>query len=183
MFLGSASGALPTIFSGADDDLGEQWEMIHLTEWLGSNNNDIAEVLRNGRTLYFEEGYDAMKDHDHTHPNTKRRVRVKFAVCQNRKRTERSGRLGFSFERHYCAAVAHLRCAALWPRALEHLYSVLHAPLTAFKTSGKCAHRVIVPTHPHTRRHTSASNAQAVALHFGKMEMAFSTPRRVALVT
>lgn len=58
------------IIPDTDDELGEQWEMIHLTEWLGSNNNDIAEVLRNGRTLYFEEGYDAMKDHDHTHPNT-----------------------------------------------------------------------------------------------------------------
>jgi hypothetical protein len=58
------------IIPDTDDELGEQWEMIHLAEWLGSNNNDIAEVLRNGRTLYFEEGYDAMKDHDHTHPNT-----------------------------------------------------------------------------------------------------------------
>ncbi|MDP6011734.1 MAG: M28 family peptidase [Candidatus Poseidoniaceae archaeon] len=58
------------VIPDTDDQLGEQWEMIHLAEWLGSNNNDIAEVLRNGRQLYHEEGYDAMKDHDHTHPNT-----------------------------------------------------------------------------------------------------------------
>ena len=58
------------IIPDTDDQLGEQWEMIHLTEWLGSNNNDIAEILRNGRELYFSEGYAAMKDHDHTHPNT-----------------------------------------------------------------------------------------------------------------
>ena len=58
------------VIPDTDDQLGEQWEMIHLAEWLGSNNNDIAEVLRNGRDLYFEEGYAAMKDHDHTHPGT-----------------------------------------------------------------------------------------------------------------
>ena len=58
------------VIPDTDDQLGEQWEMIHLAEWLGSNNNDIAEVLRNGRQLYHEEGYAAMKDHDHTHPNT-----------------------------------------------------------------------------------------------------------------
>jgi hypothetical protein len=58
------------IIPDTDDDIGEQWEMIHLTEWLGSNNNPIAETLRNGRDLYYDEGYAAMKDHDHTHPNT-----------------------------------------------------------------------------------------------------------------
>jgi hypothetical protein len=58
------------IIPDTDDQLGEQWEMIHLTEWLGTNNNDIADTLRNGRELYFSEGYAAMKDHDHTHPNT-----------------------------------------------------------------------------------------------------------------
>lgn len=58
------------IIPDTDDELGEQWPMIHLTEWLGSNNNDIAETLRNGRDLYFSEGYAAMKDHAHTHPNT-----------------------------------------------------------------------------------------------------------------
>ena len=58
------------IIPDTDDQLGEQWPMIHLTEWLGSNNNDIAETLRNGRDLYFSEGYAAMKDHDHPHPNT-----------------------------------------------------------------------------------------------------------------
>ena len=58
------------IIPDTDDQLGEQWPMIHLTEWLGSNNNDIAETMRNGRDLYFSEGYAAMKDHDHTHPNT-----------------------------------------------------------------------------------------------------------------
>ena len=58
------------IIPDTDDEIGEQWQMIHTTEWLGSNNNDIAETLRNGRDLYYEEGYAAMKDHDHTHPNT-----------------------------------------------------------------------------------------------------------------
>ncbi len=58
------------IIPDTDDELGEQWDMIHLTEWLGSNNNDISDTMRNGRDLYFDEGYAAMKDHDHTHPNT-----------------------------------------------------------------------------------------------------------------
>ena len=58
------------VIPDTDDELGEQWEFIHMTEWLGSNNNDIAETMRNGRDLYFSEGYAAMKDHDHTHPNT-----------------------------------------------------------------------------------------------------------------
>jgi hypothetical protein len=58
------------IIPDSDDELGEQWEMIHLTEWLGANNNDVAETLRNGRDLYYSEGYAGMKDHDHTHPNT-----------------------------------------------------------------------------------------------------------------
>jgi len=58
------------IIPDTDDELGEQWEMIHLAEWLGSNNNDIAHVLRGGRDLYFSEGYAAMKDHDHKHPDT-----------------------------------------------------------------------------------------------------------------
>ena len=58
------------VIPDTDDELGEQWEFIHMTEWLGSNNNDIAETMRNGRDLYYSEGYAAMKDHDHTHPNT-----------------------------------------------------------------------------------------------------------------
>ncbi len=58
------------IIPDTDDELGEQWEMIHLAEWLGSNNNDIAHALRGGRDLYYSEGYAAMKDHDHEHPNT-----------------------------------------------------------------------------------------------------------------
>ena len=58
------------VIPDTDDELGEQWEFIHMAEWLGSNNNDIAQTLRNGRDLYYSEGYAAMKDHDHTHPNT-----------------------------------------------------------------------------------------------------------------
>ena len=58
------------IIPDTDDELGEQWEMIHLAEWLGSNNNDIAHVLRDGRDLYYSEGYAAMKDHEHKHPDT-----------------------------------------------------------------------------------------------------------------
>ncbi|OIR09625.1 MAG: hypothetical protein BEU05_02565 [Marine Group III euryarchaeote CG-Bathy2] len=58
------------IIPDSDDLLNEQWEMISLTEWIGSTFYDIAPVLRNGRELYYTEGYAAMKDHDHPHPDT-----------------------------------------------------------------------------------------------------------------
>ncbi|MEC8948587.1 MAG: hypothetical protein VX837_01140, partial [Candidatus Thermoplasmatota archaeon] len=56
------------IIPDSDDQLNEQWEMISLAEWIGSSFYDIAQPLRNGRELYYTEGYAAMKDHDHTHP-------------------------------------------------------------------------------------------------------------------
>ena len=58
------------IIPETDNEINEQIEMVGLTEWIGSTNNNISEVLRNGRDLYYSEGYAAMKDHDHKHPNT-----------------------------------------------------------------------------------------------------------------
>ena len=60
------------IIPETDNEINEQIEMVGLTEWIGSTNNDIAEVLRNGREMYYNEseGYAAMKDHSHKHPNT-----------------------------------------------------------------------------------------------------------------
>ena len=58
------------IIPETDNKLNEQWEMISLTEWIGTTFYDIAPMLRNGRELYYTEGYAAMKDHDHPHPDT-----------------------------------------------------------------------------------------------------------------
>ena len=58
------------VIPDSDDQLNEQWEMISLAEWIGSSFYDIAQPLRNGRELYYTEGYAAMKDHEHTHPET-----------------------------------------------------------------------------------------------------------------
>ena len=58
------------IIPETDNKLNEQWEMISLTEWIGTTFYDIAPVLRNGRELYYTEGYAAMKDHNHPHPDT-----------------------------------------------------------------------------------------------------------------
>ena len=47
-----------------DDELGDQWEMIGLLEWIGSNNYDISGALRLGREIFDTEGYASMKDVD-----------------------------------------------------------------------------------------------------------------------
>ena len=50
--------------NGYDNQINEQWPMVRLAEWIGSNNNDIAEALRLGREIYHTEGYASMKDVD-----------------------------------------------------------------------------------------------------------------------
>jgi len=52
------------IIPETDNQINEQWPMVRLTEWIGSNNNDIAEALRLGREIYHNEGYASMKDDD-----------------------------------------------------------------------------------------------------------------------
>ncbi len=52
------------IIPETDNEINEQWPMVRLTEWIGSNNNDIAEALRLGRDIYNSEGYASMKDVD-----------------------------------------------------------------------------------------------------------------------
>ncbi len=52
------------IIPETDNQINEQWPMVRLTEWIGSNNNDIAEALRLGREIYNTEGYASMKDID-----------------------------------------------------------------------------------------------------------------------
>ena len=52
------------IIPETDNQINEQWPMVRLTEWIGSNNNDIAEALRLGREIYHTEGYASMKDVD-----------------------------------------------------------------------------------------------------------------------
>jgi hypothetical protein len=47
-----------------DDEMGDQWEMIRLLEWVGSNNNNISDALQLGRELFHSEGYASMKDVD-----------------------------------------------------------------------------------------------------------------------
>ena len=68
----SKTSSILKIIPETDNEINEQIEMVGLTEWIGSTNNDIAEVLRNGREMYYNEseGYAAMKDHSHKHPNT-----------------------------------------------------------------------------------------------------------------
>ena len=52
------------IIPETDNQINEQWPMVRLAEWIGSNNNDIAEALRLGREIYNTEGYASMKDVD-----------------------------------------------------------------------------------------------------------------------
>ena len=47
-----------------DDVLGDQWEMIRMLEWVGTQNNDISEALQLGREIFHSEGYASMKDVD-----------------------------------------------------------------------------------------------------------------------
>ena len=47
-----------------DETLGDQWEMIRMLEWAGSNNNNISDALQLGRELFHSEGYASMKDVD-----------------------------------------------------------------------------------------------------------------------
>ena len=52
------------IIPETDNLINEQWPMVRLAEWIGSNNNDIAAALRLGRDIYNTEGYASMKDVD-----------------------------------------------------------------------------------------------------------------------
>ncbi len=52
------------IIPETDNQINEQWPMVRLAEWVGSNNNDISEALRLGRDIYNTEGYASMKDVD-----------------------------------------------------------------------------------------------------------------------
>jgi len=52
------------IIPETDNQINEQWPMVRLTEWVGSNNNNISEALRLGREIYNTEGYASMKDVD-----------------------------------------------------------------------------------------------------------------------
>ncbi len=47
-----------------NEKIGDQWEMIRLLEWIGSNNNDISGALQLGREIFHTEGYASMKDVD-----------------------------------------------------------------------------------------------------------------------
>ena len=47
-----------------DEVLGDQWEMIRMLEWVGTQNNDISEALQLGREIFNTEGYASMKDVD-----------------------------------------------------------------------------------------------------------------------
>ena len=47
-----------------DDELGDQWEMIRMLEWVGTQNNDISSALQLGREIFHDEGYASMKDVD-----------------------------------------------------------------------------------------------------------------------
>mgnify|MGYP001162498760 FL=1 len=47
-----------------EDELGDQWEMIRMLEWVGVQNNDISDALQLGREIFHEEGYASMKDVD-----------------------------------------------------------------------------------------------------------------------
>ena len=47
-----------------DETLGDQWEMIGLLEWIGTDNHDASEALRLGREIFHTEGYASMKDVD-----------------------------------------------------------------------------------------------------------------------
>ena len=47
-----------------DEELGDQWEMIRMLEWIGTQNNNISDALRLGREIFHTEGYASMKDVD-----------------------------------------------------------------------------------------------------------------------
>jgi len=47
-----------------DENLGDQWEMIGLLEWIGTDNHNTSEALRLGREIFNTEGYASMKDVD-----------------------------------------------------------------------------------------------------------------------
>ena len=47
-----------------DENLGDQWEMIGLLEWIGTDNHNTSEALRLGREIFHTEGYASMKDVD-----------------------------------------------------------------------------------------------------------------------
>ncbi|CAI8268203.1 MAG: Leupeptin-inactivating enzyme 1 [Chloroflexota bacterium] len=47
-----------------DEVLGDQWEMIGLLEWIGTDNHNVSEALRLGREIFYTEGYASMKDVD-----------------------------------------------------------------------------------------------------------------------
>ena len=47
-----------------NENIGDQWEMIRMLEWIGSQNNNISSALRLGRDIFHEEGYASMKDID-----------------------------------------------------------------------------------------------------------------------
>ena len=47
-----------------DENLGDQWEMIGLLEWIGTDNHNASEALRLGREIFYTEGYASMKDVD-----------------------------------------------------------------------------------------------------------------------
>jgi hypothetical protein len=47
-----------------EDELGDQWEMIRMLEWVGTQNNDISGALQLGRDIFHDEGYASMKDVD-----------------------------------------------------------------------------------------------------------------------
>ena len=47
-----------------DEVLGDQWEMIGLLEWIGTDNHNTSEALRLGREIFYTEGYASMKDVD-----------------------------------------------------------------------------------------------------------------------
>ena len=47
-----------------DENLGDQWEMIGLLEWIGTDNHNTSEALRLGREIFYTEGYASMKDVD-----------------------------------------------------------------------------------------------------------------------
>ncbi|MDP7004317.1 MAG: M28 family peptidase [Candidatus Thalassarchaeaceae archaeon] len=47
-----------------DEKIGDQWEMIRMLEWVGSQNNNISDALQLGREIFHTEGYPSMKDED-----------------------------------------------------------------------------------------------------------------------
>jgi len=47
-----------------DENIGDQWEMIGLLEWIGTDNHNVSEALRLGREIFYTEGYASMKDVD-----------------------------------------------------------------------------------------------------------------------